>query len=114
MSEKEVVAQLPIGGPVEQVEKPSFDEAAAKEAQAPSFVDIDDGFDPELVKRTMRKVDWRLIPILIAMYTISLIDRTNLSTARAANMVKMDREIGTGSGQRYTIITLTFFIPVSK
>ncbi|TXT07696.1 uncharacterized protein COLE_04620 [Cutaneotrichosporon oleaginosum] len=59
----------------------------------------------------MRKVDWRLIPILIAMYTISLIDRTNLATARAANKVKMDREIGTGSGQRYTIITLTFFIP---
>ncbi|BEI84447.1 hypothetical protein CcaverHIS002_0410510 [Cutaneotrichosporon cavernicola] len=86
-------------------------DGGAKEAQVVPVVDIDDGFDPQFVKRTMRKVDWRLIPILIAMYTISLIDRTNLATARAANKVKMDREIGTGYGQRYTIITLTFFIP---
>lgn len=107
MSKQEVFAH------VEKLEKPSLD-VGATEAQIAPFVDIDDGFDPVLVRRTMRKVDWRLIPILIAMYTISLIDRTNLSTARAANEVKMDREIGTGGGQRYTIITLTFFIPVRR
>lgn len=85
-----------------------------EEAQITTTGDIDEGFDPELVKRTMRKVDWRLIPMLCALYTISLIDRTNLSTARAANNVKMDKELGTNKGQRFTIITLAFFIPVSS
>lgn len=94
-------------------EDDTFDAAAGKEAQVAHVGDIDEGFDPDLVRRTMRKVDYRLIPILCAMYTISLIDRTNLSTARAANNVKMDKELGTQYGQRYTIITLAFFIPVS-
>lgn len=30
-------------------------------------VDIDEGFDPQLIKRIVRKVDVRLIPILSAM-----------------------------------------------
>lgn len=37
--------------------------------------------------------------------------RTNLAIARSANEVKMDREIGTNQGDRYSIITLVFFIP---
>lgn len=73
--------------------------------------DIDQGFDPDLVKRTVRKIDWRLIPILSAVYTISLIDRTNLSTARAANANQMDRDLGTHIGDRYSVITLIFFVP---
>lgn len=73
--------------------------------------DIDAGFDPEFVKRTMRKVDWRLIPILGALYGISIIDRTNLAFARQANGLQMDKEIGTGVGYHYSIVTLVFFIP---
>lgn len=73
--------------------------------------DIDAGFDPAFVKRTMRKVDLRLVPILAALYCISLIDRTNLGLARAANGLQMDRDIGTGVGMHYSIATLTFFIP---
>src|SRR5689334_4783030 len=30
-------------------------------------------------KKLMRKIDWRLLPILGALYSISLIDRTNVS-----------------------------------
>ncbi|KLT43192.1 MFS general substrate transporter [Cutaneotrichosporon oleaginosum] len=59
----------------------------------------------------MRKVDWRLIPILSAMYCVSLIDRTNLSLARQANNMHMDKELGTNLGNRYSIITLIFFVP---
>jgi hypothetical protein len=59
----------------------------------------------------VRKVDWRLIPILTAMYCVSLIDRTNLSLARQGNEMHMDRELGTNQGNRYSIITLTFFVP---
>lgn len=73
---------------------------------------IDEGFDPAFVTRTTRKVDWRLIPILTAMYCVSLIDRTNLSLARQANNMYMDKELGTNLGSRYSIITLVFFVPV--
>lgn len=38
-------------------------------------------------------------------------DRANLSLARAANGVLMDKQIGTNLGDRYSIITLLFFIP---
>lgn len=35
-------------------------------------IDIDEGFDPAVVKRTMRKIDLRLIPILTFMYLVSI------------------------------------------
>lgn len=73
--------------------------------------DIDHGFSPELVKRVMRKVDFRLIPVLSALYCISLIDRTNLSQAREANKRQMDRDLGFTTGNGYSIATLIFFVP---
>jgi len=73
--------------------------------------DIDEGFDPAEVKATVRKVDWNIIPILSAMYCISLIDRTNLSIARAANEKAMNRDLGLDQGNRYSLATMIFFIP---
>lgn len=66
------------------------------------IVDIDHGYDPEFIKRTIRKIDLRLIPMLSAMYAVSLIDRVNLSYARAANSSYMDKQLGTGgTNNRY-------------
>ena len=39
-------------------------------------------------RATVRKVDVRLLIILGALYSISLVDRTNLSTARVAGMAR--------------------------
>lgn len=39
----------------------------------------DYAFDQVEEKRLIRKVDWRLLPILGALYSIALIDRTNVS-----------------------------------
>ena len=33
-------------------------------------------------KKLVRKVDWRLLPILGALYSIALIDRTNVTTPK--------------------------------
>ena len=41
----------------------------------------DYAFDQVEEKRLIRKVDWRLLPILGALYSIALIDRTNVSLA---------------------------------
>lgn len=68
---------------------------------------IDDGFDAQEIKKTMRKVDWRLVPILSALYAVSLIDRANLSLARAAGM---DKALGLNRGDRYSITVVTFFV----
>lgn len=66
---------------------------------------IDDGYDPAFIKQTTRKIDWRLIPPLIAMYCISSIDRKNVSLARAANGEAMQTELNLGK-DKYNIITL--------
>jgi hypothetical protein len=76
------------------------------------YRDIDYGFDPAEVKRTLRKVDLRLIPILCAMYFVSQCDRTNLGQARAANNKAMEVDLDLKRGNnRFGLITLMFFIP---
>lgn len=55
-----------------------------------------------------RTVDIRLLIILSAIYAVSLIDRTNISVARVAGMAKA---LQLTVGERYSLITLIFFIP---
>ncbi|PWN34564.1 MFS general substrate transporter [Meira miltonrushii] len=76
--------------------------------QASTKVDPDEGFDPDFLKKTIRKIDWRLVPFLAACYSISLIDRTNISLARAAGM---NAALKLNVGDRYSIAVLSFFIP---
>ena len=38
-----------------------------------------DDFEADEEKKLMRKIDWRLLPILGALYSIALIDRVNVS-----------------------------------
>ncbi|KAG9019773.1 hypothetical protein FRB90_007916 [Tulasnella sp. 427] len=64
--------------------------------------------DIEYEKRVLRKIDLTLVPILAALYAFSLIDRTNLGLIRVAGM---DRALGLSIGNRYSIVTLAFFVP---
>ncbi|POY70887.1 hypothetical protein BMF94_6064 [Rhodotorula taiwanensis] len=64
--------------------------------------------DPKFAIRVRRKIDLRLIPILAALYCISLIDRTNISVARVAGMAK---DLKLTVGERYSIVTCVFFVP---
>jgi hypothetical protein len=67
-------------------------------------VDIDYGFDPAMLRRVTRNIDWRLVPYLAAAYSISLIDRTNIALARAAGM-GVELEL---TGNRYNIAVIMF------
>ncbi|EXL90003.1 major facilitator superfamily domain-containing protein [Fusarium oxysporum II5] len=58
-------------------------------------------------KKVTRQVDLRLLPILGLMYSISLIDRTNLGLALVAGM---QEELGLAVGNRYTVIVMVFFV----
>lgn len=52
------------------------------------YVHPDDGYEASVIKKIRRKVDWRLVPPLAALYAMSLIDRTNISLAAQAGMLK--------------------------
>ncbi|KAK0387423.1 LOW QUALITY PROTEIN: hypothetical protein NLU13_5735 [Sarocladium strictum] len=76
------------------------------------------GFDESLEKtpvqgktaeeaKLIRRIDLRLLPILGVMYSISLIDRTNLGLAVVAGM---DKDLELAVSNRYTIIVMLFFV----
>ncbi|CCF49372.1 hypothetical protein NDA11_000400 [Ustilago hordei] len=70
--------------------------------------DINSGFDIAEVKRVRKKIDRRLLPILGAIYSIALIDRTNLSAARIAG-AGVDLKLTAGTN--YSVPLLMFFVP---
>ncbi|KAL6155002.1 hypothetical protein ACJQWK_01321 [Exserohilum turcicum] len=57
--------------------------------------------------KVLRKVDYRLIPILGLLYSVAGLDRVNLSNARVAGM---NEDLGFDIGNRYSIALLVFFI----
>ncbi|KAL2817480.1 major facilitator superfamily domain-containing protein [Aspergillus cavernicola] len=65
------------------------------------------GIDAAHQKRVIRRIDLRLLPILGIMYSISLIDRTNLGLAFVAGM---EEDLGLDVGARYTIVVMVFFV----
>ncbi|CAL3966783.1 hypothetical protein PZA11_003270 [Diplocarpon coronariae] len=72
--------------------------------------EVSSRWSQEEQRRILRKVDVRLIPICGLMYCISLLDRTNLSNAAIAGM-NVELKIAKVNGvDRYSVITLIFFI----
>lgn len=110
---------------VKHVEHNDVERMSDQPPYAVQEVDMDEGFDAQALKKTLRKVDWRVscialnktltpiqvLPVLMAMYTVSQMDRGNLSLARAANNKAMSKDLGLTIGQRYSVITLAFFPP---
>jgi MFS family permease len=56
-------------------------------------------------KQLMRKIDFKVIPILIILFTFSLIDRNIIATARVAGMGKDLNLVGS----RYSVALLVLF-----
>lgn len=65
-------------------------------------------FTPAQQKRIIRHIDRRLVVTLGILYCTSLMDRTNLSSAAIAGMT-VDLKLSIEN--RYSLITLIFFIP---
>lgn len=61
----------------EKVNDATHDENQGVASQSPAS--SADEFDAHHENKLMRKVDWRLLPILGALYSIALIDRVNVS-----------------------------------
>ncbi|KAI1264397.1 major facilitator superfamily domain-containing protein [Xylariaceae sp. FL1019] len=63
-------------------------------------------YDAKEARRIVSRIDRRLVATVGAMYCVSLMDRTNLAAAVIAGMVTELKLIG----NRYSIITLLFFV----
>ncbi|KAG5647083.1 hypothetical protein DXG03_001453 [Asterophora parasitica] len=59
-------------------------------------------------KRTMYKIDLRLLPLLGMLYALAVIDRSNLGIARIAGM---ERDLKLSVGARYSIVSAVYFAP---
>ncbi|CEL52995.1 putative transporter C1002,16c OS=Schizosaccharomyces pombe (strain 972 / ATCC 24843) GN=SPAC1002.16c PE=3 SV=1 [Rhizoctonia solani AG-1 IB] len=68
-----------------------------------------DGFDSVREKELMRRIDWRLMPILCVLYALSLIDRVNLGSARVEGLGVTLKFEGY-KNNKYSIALLVFFI----
>ena len=62
--------------------------------------------DSEIEKRVIRKLSWRLIPLLIACYVIAVIDRANIGVAA----LTMNADIGL-SAASFGLAAGLFFVP---
>lgn len=58
--------------------------------------------DPVEAKRILRKIDWRIIPLLQFLYMLTFLDRVNIGNARLWNL---EKDLGL-SGYQYNIIVL--------
>ena len=74
---------------------------------SPDEVDFYDNYTPEQRKRTMRKVDLRLIPMLATMYLISHLDRSNIGNTRIEGI---EADLGM-SGVQWNVVLSLFFVP---
>lgn len=94
---------------VDDMDKTEFHQSETQKDLSPSPLPRERlEYDHHSEKALVRKVDWRLLPILGALYSIALIDRVNISAARIAGM---DVDLGLSIGHRYTIALVVFFIP---
>lgn len=61
---------------------------------------------PEEEQRVIRKLDWRLLPLVFVLYSLAVLDRSNLGNARLAGM-EDDIDL---SGNRYSLLGTIFYI----
>ncbi|KAF9560253.1 MFS general substrate transporter [Agrocybe pediades] len=69
---------------------------------------LDAHYDPKFVARTIRRIDWRMLPLLGFLYAIALIDRGNMGIARTAGMAT---DLKLTVGERYSISSMIYFVP---
>lgn len=86
-----------------------IDSSKAHPQQAAYFLDFagrDAAWTAIQNKKIVRKVDMRLLPLLIAMYMLNFLDRSNLAQARQGSL---ERDLGM-KGTDFNLATSIFFV----
>ncbi|KAK5993513.1 MFS transporter prlL [Cladobotryum mycophilum] len=63
--------------------------------------------DPAIEKRVVRKLDFHLVPLVMGLYLLAFLDRSNIGNARIAGMSKDLNLVG----DRYDWLLTIFYIP---
>jgi hypothetical protein len=95
------------------------DRSSSKETEKPELANIEDverqkeqvearlsRFTKEEEEAVIKKLDWHLMPLIFVLYSLSVLDRSNLGNAKIAGMQK-DINIG---GNRYAWLGTIFYI----
>ncbi|KAF4850533.1 putative transporter [Colletotrichum siamense] len=107
MSERRPEAVEPINDAASNVDKGSdFVHQEVAGELTPEDQAFLDNFPEERKKRVMRKLDWRLVPLLGLLYLISFLDRANIGNAKIEGLPE-DLNL---TGQQYNIALCVFFI----
>jgi hypothetical protein len=64
-------------------------------------------FPKSLERRVRRKLDWNIVPLILALYTLSVLDRSNIGNAKVAGM-STDLDL---TGNKYQWLLNIFYIP---
>lgn len=82
-------------------------EDVAREKDVPKEVQVRlSRFTKEEEEAVIRKLDWHLMPLIFVLYSLSVLDRSNLGNAKVAGM-QNDIDIG---GNRYSWLGTIFYI----
>jgi hypothetical protein len=95
------------------------DRSSSREEEKPELANIEDverqrdqvearlsRFTKEEEEAVIWKLDWHLMPLIFVLYSLSVLDRSNLGNAKIAGMQK-DINIG---GNRYAWLGTIFYI----
>ena len=82
-----------------------------KDTQIEAIPETDD-FEGDITdeveaKRIRRKVDWRLLPLLVLLYTLAFLDRVNIGNARLWNL---EKDLGM-VGNQYNLCVMSMSSP---
>ncbi|KAH7183386.1 major facilitator superfamily domain-containing protein [Fusarium flagelliforme] len=74
---------------------------------SPEDADFMRGWEGKAGKKVVRKIDFRLLPIMAVLYLLAHIDRGNIGNAKIEGM---DKDLGL-VGNQYNIASTIFFVP---
>ncbi|KAI1339186.1 major facilitator superfamily transporter [Xylariaceae sp. FL0016] len=84
-----------------------FESRQPYSALSPEDAEFLDTFPLEKQKKAIRKVDWRLVPMLLFLYLITYLDKTNIGNAKIEGLLD-DLNM---TGDQYNIALSIFFVP---
>ena len=124
MDSREIMSEKPIAGHTQPdaVHSPSEKSSTSDEKATVSTAEnvshghneINKHYDPRLAPQytkqeedaVVRKLDWHLMPLIFVLYSLSVLDRSNLGNARISGMEDdIDLE-----GKRYDWLGTAFYI----
>ena len=88
--------------------KPDNDQSSDEELVTveAGYSDVLVELPPDEAKRALRKVDYRLIPLLAFLYLVAFVDRANIGNAKIAGMEEDLKLVGS----QYNIAVTMFFV----